>query len=65
MHRSIFGNILYLKTSWPDTMKFICVVVRYQSTLNQSHILVSNRISRYLRAAMTMIYGIQMVKNFH
>jgi hypothetical protein len=54
-YRSMIGNLLYITTSCPDTMKVVGMVGRYQSTPKQIHLVDIKRIFKYLKGIMT--YG--------
>jgi hypothetical protein len=43
-YRSMIGSLLYITTSRPDIMQAAGMVVRYQSTPKQSHLVVVTRI---------------------
>jgi len=49
LYRSIIGSLLYLTATRPDIMQAVEMVGRFQSAPNKSHLLVVERIIRYLK----------------
>jgi hypothetical protein len=60
-YRSMIGSLMYITSSRPDIMQVVGMVVRYQSTPKQSHLVVVTRIFKYLKGTMT--YGLWYPRN--
>jgi hypothetical protein len=48
VYRSMIGSLLYLCTSRPDIMLFVCMCARFQANSKEVHLRVVKRIMRYL-----------------
>ena len=60
-HRSMIGSILYITTCRPNIMQVVGMVRRFQSALKQTHLVVVNRIFKYLKG--TMNYALWYPRN--
>jgi len=49
MFRGMIGSLLYLTTSRPDIMQFVCVCARFQANPKESHLTDVKRILKYLK----------------
>ena len=58
---SMIKSLLYITTSHPDIMQVVGMVGRFQSAPKKSHLVVVNRIFKYLKGTMT--YGIWYPRN--
>ena len=56
LYRSMISSLLYVTASWPDVMQAVGQVARFQAAPKESHIIVVNRILRYLKG--TKKYGL-------
>nr|GEW54319.1 putative ribonuclease H-like domain-containing protein [Tanacetum cinerariifolium] len=50
IYRSMIGSLMYLTSSRPDIMFFVCACVCFQVTLKVSHLHAVKRIFRYLKS---------------
>lgn len=48
MYKSMIGSLLYLTTTRPDIMHFVCLVSRFQSSPKQSQLEAIKRILKYI-----------------
>jgi hypothetical protein len=55
-YRSMIGSLLYLGASRPNIMLSVCICARFQSDPRECHLVVVNRILRYL--VSTPCFGI-------
>ena len=53
-YRGMIGSLLYLTTSRPDIMFSTCLCARFQDDPKESHLIVVQRIFRYLKGAQTL-----------
>nr|GEV64367.1 putative ribonuclease H-like domain-containing protein [Tanacetum cinerariifolium] len=49
IYRSMIGSLMYLTSSRPDIMFFVCACARFHVTLKVSHLHIVKRIFRYLK----------------
>ena len=54
LYRSMIGSLYYLTASRPDIMFSVCLCVRLQSCLKESHLIMVKRIIRYLKGTIGM-----------
>ncbi|CAI0447039.1 unnamed protein product [Linum tenue] len=52
----LIGSLLYVTTTRPDIMYFVCLLSRYMEAPTRHHLLAVKRILRYLKGTLT--YGI-------
>ena len=48
LYRGMIGSLLYLTTSRPDIMFFVCLCARFQACPKESHLIALKHIFRYL-----------------
>ncbi|XP_022007470.1 uncharacterized mitochondrial protein AtMg00240-like [Helianthus annuus] len=48
-YRAMIGSLMYLTASRPDIMFAVCLCVRYQANLKESHMKAVKHILRYLK----------------
>ena len=49
LYRSMIGSLLYLTASRPDIMFSVCMCARFQANPKETHLIVVQRILRYLK----------------
>jgi hypothetical protein len=49
LYRSMIGSLLYVTASRLDVMFSVCMCVRFQASLRESHLKATKRILRYLK----------------
>ena len=53
-YRSMIGSLMYLTTSRPDILFFVCMCARYQAKPTKKHLEVVKRVFRYLQGTINM-----------
>ena len=58
MFRGMIGSLLYLTTSRPGIMQYVCVCARYKASPKESHLIAVKRILKYLKELYLLDFGI-------
>jgi len=53
MFRGMIGSLLYLTTSRPDIMQYVCVCARFQASPKESHLIEVKRTLKYLKGTIS------------